>query len=486
MIQKSYIAFLLVASCLMFLVSTCTKDKGKLNNGYPDEINKILVTKCATQGCHTTASKEAAAGLAMETWDQLFEGGHGGAACIPYSHDYSLIWLFTNTDSTKGAVNMPTMPYNSAPLSAAEMKTLTDWIDQGAPSSDGKIAFADNPNRKKFYVTNQGCDVVTVFDAATLLQMRYIKVGSGTDISPHMIKIAPDGKYWYTCFYIGSVFQKFNTSDDSYAGAINIGNGCWNTFALSNDSKKAFVVDWAPDGNIAYVDLDNMNMISKWGGSQFFINPHGSAINSNGDTLYVGANSGNCIYKVPVNNVDDPKISIDPPQIGNAVNDAIKAHDIAWSPDSTTYFVTCEKTNDVRAFLRSNDSMIAKIPVGNDPVEMSFSTNPNTPYLFVTCMYDTMYAGPRGAVAVINYQNLAQSPIIIKGANIAEPHGIGVDDATGLVYVANRNITGPLPHHSTNCGGKIGFVSFIDINTLKLLPFKREIANNPYSIAVRK
>ena len=69
---------------------------------------------------------------------------------------------------------------------------------------------------------------------------------------------------------------------------------------------------------------------------------------------------------------------------------------------------------------------------------------------------------------------------------MAEPHGIAVDDASGLVYVANRNISGPLPHHSTNCAGRIGFVSFIDLKTLAMLPKTREIAKDPYSIALRK
>ena len=158
------------------------------------------------------------------------------------------------------------MPLNHEPLSKDEMKTLTDWIDAGAPSADGKVMRADNPNRKKFYVTNQGCDVVTVFDAATLLQMRYIPVGS---------------------------------------------------------------------------------------------------------------------------------------------------------------------------------------------------------------------------VTVINYKTLTKRTNI-KGTNIAEPHGIGVDDERGLVYVANRNLSGPLPHHSTSCGGRVGFISFIDINTLELLSHKVEVAKDPYSIAVRK
>ena len=52
-----------------------------------------------------------------------------------------------------------------------------------------------------------------------------------------------------------------------------------------------------------------------------------------------------------------------------------------------------------------------------------------------------------------------------------QPHGIAVDDDNNMVYVSNRNINsnGPPPHHSTYCGGRNGYVSIIDINTLSLL-----------------
>jgi hypothetical protein len=46
--------------------------------------------------------------------------------------------------------------------------------------------WSDNPNRKKYYVLNQGCDVVTVFDAETQLPMRYITVGN---IIPGTLKV---------------------------------------------------------------------------------------------------------------------------------------------------------------------------------------------------------------------------------------------------------------------------------------------------------
>jgi DNA-binding beta-propeller fold protein YncE len=100
-------------------------------------------------------------------------------------------------------------------------------------------------------------------------------------------------------------------------------------------------------------------------------------------------------------------------------------------------------------------------------------------------MYDTTDPGTRGSVTVINYQTSHWAWVKNIKTNMAEPHGIAVDDEKGLVYVANRNLTGPLPHHSTSCGGRIGFVSFIDIKTLTPLAKRIEVAKDPYSISVR-
>lgn len=485
-LRSKNIVIALILCPLIFMV-TCTKDKGMKDNGFPPEISKILVNKCAISGCHTSSGKEGAAGLALETWDQLFEGDRNGAVCIPFRHDYSTLFLFTNTDPAMGAINTPTMPYNLPALSKKEMKTLTDWINAGAPNSEGKIAFAENSDRKKIYVTNQACDVVTVFDAATQLQMRYMDVGvfPNTEL-PHMIKVSPDGKYWYVVFSAASfIMQKFRTSDDSYVGEITLGLGNWNTLAISNDSKYAVAVDWNASGKIAYIDLENMTLAggSPWTG---FSDTHGSALNAAGDTIYITSTTGNFIYKIPVSDPSSyEQISIDPPQIPGS-SSFFEPHEIAFSPDNMYYYVTCPKSNQVRVMRTSDDGLEAIIPTGTYPLEMSFSKT--KPYLFVTCEQDLTPPGTnRGSVFVIDYTTNTPVPNGNLRLNMSEPHGIAVDDANGLVYVGNRNISGgTVPHHTSNCGGTNGFISFIDLNTLQVISDKKiEVAADPYSIAIR-
>ena len=292
-----YIALYII--CCLF--NSCTHEKGEpsyAGTGYPDDIGKIIVLKCATTGCHDAKSKGAAGGLSLETWNKMFEGSNGGAVVIPYRPDYSTLIYYTNTYSDIGSIQLtPTMPYNSNKLSHEEVLLLNNWILQGAPNAQGLVKFSDNVSRKKVYTGNQGCDEVTVFDSESMLAMRYVTVGANGNIEgPHMIKVAPNNAFWCTSFIGGQYFQKYSTNDNSLLGQVNIGSGSWNTFAISSDSEKAYVIDWSASGKIATVDLVNMTA-EVIGGFQF---PHGSALNATDNVLYVTAQTGNFIYKIPV------------------------------------------------------------------------------------------------------------------------------------------------------------------------------------------
>ena len=94
------------------------------------------------------------------------------------------------------------------------------------------------------------------------------------------------------------------------------------------------------------------------------------------------------------------------------------------------------------------------------------------------------FPGKVGSVSVINYKTNTLVKSIYTGT---QPHGIAVDDAKKLVYVANRNATtkGPAPHHTSLCGGRNGSVSVIDLNTLTLTNKKIEVSVDPYFVDIR-
>jgi DNA-binding beta-propeller fold protein YncE len=317
--------------------------------------------------------------------------------------------------------------------------------------------------------------------------MRYIDVGitSGSKY-PAAIHVAPDGQYWYVTFLAGSFIEKYRTSDDAYMGSVNLGAGSYHSFTITPDSKKAFCFDFATPGKIVYIDLQGMNVLSTYLNGNNFLYPIGAAINSSATILYAGAQFGNYIYKIDISNPLSPVIvekQIDGTTFSDA-NAGLDPFEIALSPDGSKYYITCQYSKELRVMKVANDSLIATIPLDYYPQQMSFSNSTN--YLFVACPEDTLsFVGKRGSVTVIDYQS---NTIVKKIYAGWESYGVGVDDSKKVVCVSNMNINtgGPGPHHTSNCGGRNGYATFIDLNTLTMLPQKIELGNVPYAISVRK
>lgn len=485
LLQYKFAILFIFLTLMMSIIYSCTKAKGELDltgKGYPQEVGKILINKCSTTGCHNDASKEAAGGISFSSWDKMFEGSRGGAVVVPYRPDLSTLIYYVNSYNEYGTIQLnPKMPLNNSALTRDEVKILYDWILSGAPNADDIVKFSDNANGKKFYVANQGCDLVTVFDAQSMLAMRYVSVGVSPSIeAPHMIKVAPNNKFWCVSYIAGSSFQKYSTTDNSLLGQVNLGFGSWNTFVITKDSEKAYVIDWSNNGKVAIVDLINMTSTIASG----FIYPHGSALNkTTDDTLYVTSQMGNFIYKMPVNDFGNTvQISLDA-NFPNSTS-SLDPHEISFSPTGAKYFVSCQKSDEIRVMKTSNDSLLAVIPVGDFPQEMAISPTKN--HLFVSCMEDMTSFGStkRGSIHVID---MSTHSVIKKIYTGHQPHGIMVDEQNGRVYVTNRNVTtdGPAPHHASLCYGRNGYVTAIDLNSLQLIPgYKAEVSADPYGYAI--
>lgn len=493
---------ILFSVCLVVLFASiysgCKQDAPAFDleaSQYPDEIGQIILSNCAISGCHNSASAHAAAGLDLTSWETCMQGDDAGAVVIPYSHEFSTLFMFCNTYADLGLTAEPTMPFNNDPLTRAQIITLRNWINSGAPSRSGKIAFAENQSRKKYYVTNQGCDVVTVIDQETGIPMRYVPVGALSSIElPHALRLSPDGEYWYVCFAYGSYLEKYRTSDDAFVGRILLGAdpsaafGSWNTFSITPDGNHAFVVHWDPAGagRIAWVDLQNMQLNQLYQSSALN-NTHGSAVSPDGNTLYITSTSGNFIYKFDVSNPGFPsfdQIIIDGSSSLPGPMPQENGHEIAIAPDGTKYFVTCQGTNNVRVFDINTDTLLATIPVGVYPQEIVLSTS--TPYGYVTCSEDTAtYPGKRGSVYQFNWQTNTLVGSVYSGH---QPHGITLDEDKQLLIIANRNATvgGPAPHHGSVCAGKNGSLAFIDMTSLTLLDdLELELSVDPYACIYR-
>ena len=494
MLQKAidkilYVCFIIV----VLFITSCRYDvyEAPIVSNYPDGVDVIITGKCATAGCHNTVSSPGAAGLDLSTWEACYKGTNNGAVVIPRRSDFSTMLYFTNTDSTKGLVVQPTMPINGTPLSDAEYQTLKAWIIGGAKSKDGEDMFPVDANRKKYYVANQGCDVVSVFDAKKNVVMSMVDVGQNAGAtppeSPHNVKVTPDGNYWVTIYLNSDIVQLYSTASDELVKTIPIGNGIaggWNTISISKNSKFGYAVDYN-GGRVAIVDFDNNSSqtIGPFPSTGSTINLHGSALNATDDTLYVTYQESSKLVKIPLLdpfNYEDVNLNPIGPDFSAL---ALKPHEIIFSPDYSKYFVTCQDVNQVRVFDAATDQLIKVIPVGVYPLELAMSEENNL--LFVSNMEDvTFLPDVKGSVSVIDIINLQE----IKKVKVGwQPHGMAVDKANNCVIVTNRNFTGgPAPHHASACAGKNGSLSKIDMITLeKDNSFKPEVSVDPYSVAIK-
>jgi DNA-binding beta-propeller fold protein YncE len=451
------------------------------DNGYPEEIEAIVVNKCSNAGCHNLASHEAAAGLNLETWDRLFEGGRAGAVVIPYRPDFSTFCYYTNIDSSLGITLQPTMPYNASPLSTAEYLTIKNWITNGAPNNKGFVKFSDYQNKVKLYVSNRGCDVITIMDPESGLAMRYIDVGTSPSMEgPCMVKVSPDKLYWYVIFNQGSTIQKFRTADNVKVGELQIGSGFWSTLTITPDSKKAFVSDSDINGRILYTDLENMQLITTYQSGLRY--PYGMCINSSGDMLYVTSQEGNYIYKINISNPVAPIISEVSLETGVQVSilPTLNPHSILLSQDETRYYVTCKKSAELRVMQSVNDSLIGTFLTGSNPAEITAS--PDYPYVFISCL-GVPGTNKLSEVNVFDVNSNQLLPEINAGH---DSKGMVIHEGSSRMYVANRNVSagGPDAHHAPVCAGKNGYITVIDLNTLQLIPdYKAELSVDPYHIS---
>lgn len=486
--RPTHLIGILFSGLLLAGIYSCTKDSVPADFGdYPTEIGKIMTYKCATSGCHNAISAPGSAGLDLSSYSAMFKGSSNGSPVIPFRSDFSSLCYFINTYDEYGPKNLPTMPINGTKLSKEEVKTIKDWIDLGAPDIKGNVMWADNPDRKKYYVLNQGCDVVTVFDSRTQLPMRYINVGNLPNVaeSPHMIKFSHDGKYWYVIFVGNNMLQKYRASDDALVGEIDLGRAGgsaaynnWNTFAISDDDKRAYITSWQTNSRIAAVDIVNMRLLHNFGG---LTDAHGTALNASNDTIYITKQSGNYIYKIDTGFSSLNTVVLDVPGSPPIASPLMDPHEIAFSPDGSKYFVSCQGSNEVRVMQTAGDVFLYAIQTGKYPSELLISPKRNK--LYVTCMEDPN-TNPKikGSVSMIDINSYSVSNFKVG----YEPHGIGIDEINQVLIVSNRNIlaSGPTPHHTGVCG-RNGFVNYFNINTMQLLSKKTEVASDPYSLVVR-
>lgn len=114
-------AFVLTATLTVALCSRFATADDR-NTFFDERVAKILERRCLQ--CHHGV--DAKGGLSLETAAAVARGGDSGPALAPGKPDESLLFSMVGGDK-------PQMPKNAEPLTAGEVATLRQWVEQGAP-----------------------------------------------------------------------------------------------------------------------------------------------------------------------------------------------------------------------------------------------------------------------------------------------------------------------------------------------------------------
>jgi DNA-binding beta-propeller fold protein YncE len=474
------------AAGALIIISSCVKHKGVSDDGtFPSDVARILLTRCAVAGCHNEISKDAAAGLSLQSWPGLFRGGNNGPAVIPFRPDYSTVCFYTNSFTGSGPTLEPRMPLGQEPLSHEEYLLLRNWIRNGAPDRGGKVAFNDLMS-SRIYVANQLCDVVTVIDADSKLPMRYVDVGNNVKTEfPVCLRVAPDRRHWFVTFLATTVLQRFKSGNEIAEGEVNLGPGVWTDFVISSDSRYAYCADRSSPGKIARVDLEEMRVLNYYSSPKLEY-LRGIVLSEPLNKLYVGSESGNFIHVV---NISNPEVA----EIKRLVLDETGIENESAGLDPLTLYrirssercvVGCRGINKIILLDMAKDSILRQTDLNASPTSIEYTEKFGM--LFVSCMDDTLsFSDNKGSVKVLNPVN----GLVMETLNTGyQPSGLCVSSSGNYLAVINSNISagGHRPHHVTGCGGRSGYVTFVDLYSLQLLPQKYELASYPFAAAIRE
>jgi hypothetical protein len=140
MLARRAIVFLLG----VFQLAAQPSDSASQNGSafFESRVRPLLIKQCL--GCHSADSQPVMGGLRLDDRDLAIKGGTRGAAIVPGSPAGSL--LLKAVRHTAGALKMPPGPK----MKDADVATLTEWIQMGAPWGN-TATNAAKPAQQKFW-----------------------------------------------------------------------------------------------------------------------------------------------------------------------------------------------------------------------------------------------------------------------------------------------------------------------------------------------
>lgn len=481
------VTFLSIIFIVSVTLQSCEQDfvnSEESNSDFPPEIDAIFNTPytssnitCNTASCHASSSS-----LDLTSWSKTMMGSSNGTMVIPYNGFWSHMISVVNSDTNYAPVSDVSLSsYHK--IDTSKVNTLMNWINSGAVSKSGSVAYTDYSNFEKGFITNQASDLVAVLKTNDRLVTRLIPVGGRPGLldSPHYVTLSPDNRFFYVSLIQEGYIEKYD---------VNVDYPFEKTDRIQAGLNPAHIVI-SQDGNSGYVTNFDASgtekMVRKFSTSPMQIidtisdvkmkAPHGMALTNNGQYLFVTAQLGEYIFKIRLSDSEiENSQPLDPsvPPTGNGTGN-FKPYQVILSPDNTLIYVSCVASNQVRVYNSSDLSFVTEIAVGTNPLLMKFTNDGS--YLYV-CNRNN------NSVTVINGSNQTVQTTIT-GVGI-QPHGVDFTADNQYAIIACETLSGFDGHHPTIGSYKVGVSRMIRLSNFELMENRLEMGSFPAGIAIIK
>lgn len=390
-----------------------------------NEVDAIFQAKCVS--CH--AGEEAARGLRLDSWENLVMGSDFGEAIIAYDADNSLVIEL----ATKYEAGSHPGELGEAALTEEEIAVLRDWIDSGAPSSDGEIPFS-NPDDPRLYVANQGAGMVAVIDMNTNQVARMVNLmdlGFSEFSMPHHIAVEEDGSFWYVSLIMDNKILKF-TRDNELVGQVDAVRpgllaldpvGPWLYGGRS-------MMSVSPPESVVQIDRETMESEEI---GLLMPRPHALLTNHDGSEVYISSLAQN-------------RVATYHDETGDLVFDDVEGDrphvfiHFTISPDGKTMVGTSEVTSNAFVFdLESSEGVALVDTIG-------VLRAPWHPIYTADGKWVVFGNNWTNTITILDMEKRAIAKVIEGVEGLAQPHGSAASPDGRYVYISQRNLAMPDGH----------------------------------------
>jgi len=430
---------------------------------FTSDVMPIFNRSCNGSDCHGGSPRGFAGGLDLTSYGAIFRGSSFGTVVVSGSPFMShLVQSINQTDTNISPLSSAVMPVSRDLLPAGDIRTIVDWIRDGARDDDGSLPFSKPPPQGRLFFSSQSVDLVGVIDPVTGLITRYVSVGNPLPLTsppqaPHNVQVDALGQYYYVTMITANLLKKYDAVTNQLVGQVGVGTSPAHV-VITHDGTKAYVTNFdLTVGRVFAVNAATMTVLDTIRAAPFMKGTHGARLSHDGRFLYIGNNGTDILTVVNTSNdsvVAEIPVVGDVPPFGSFT---YKPYQIAVRGDDRYLYVTLNGRGLVSVIERNGDQFTVRdtIPVGVKPLQCEVT--PDQRYLYV-CNQGS------GSVSVIDAQS---NRILTTIEDVGkQPHGVDVSDDSRTVYVTCENQVGSDPPHHPVVGSKEpAFVVFIDVGS---------------------